>query len=167
LADFGLARHCASPHRPMTSQVVTRWYRAPELLFGSHYYSGGVDIWAAGCIFAELMLRTPYLPGESDMEQLGLIFKALGTPTEDTWPDMSFLPDYVTFTVMPKTPLKHLFTAAGPDALDLLENMLAINPLKRITATEALRHVYFQNEPHPTLPPQLPYPKTTTLRQKR
>lgn len=160
LADFGLARHSASPDRLMTSQVVTRWYRAPELLFGSHYYSGGVDIWAIGCIFAELMLRTPYLPGETDIEQLGLIFKALGTPTEEHWPDLNFLPDYVTFTFVPKTQLKHLFTAASQDALDLLEKMLTMNPLKRITAAEALMHPYFQNEPRPTLPSQLPYPKS-------
>ena len=64
-----------------TSQVVTRWYRAPELLFGARDYGVGVDMWAVGCILAELLLRTPYLPGESDMDQLNTIFRALGTPT--------------------------------------------------------------------------------------
>lgn len=63
-----------------------RWYRPPELLFGSRYYSSAVDIWSVGCIFAELMLRIPYLPGESDMDQLKTIFRALGTPTEEEWP---------------------------------------------------------------------------------
>ena len=63
-----------------------RWYRPPELLFGCRYYSSAVDIWSVGCIFAELMLRTPYLPGESDMDQLKTIFRALGTPTEEEWP---------------------------------------------------------------------------------
>lgn len=63
-----------------------RWYRPPELLFGCRYYSSAVDIWSVGCIFAELMLRTPYLPGESDMDQLKTIFRALGTPTEEDWP---------------------------------------------------------------------------------
>ena len=63
-----------------------RWYRPPELLFGCRYYSTAVDIWSVGCIFAELMLRTPYLPGESDMDQLKTIFRALGTPTEEEWP---------------------------------------------------------------------------------
>jgi serine/threonine protein kinase len=62
------------------------WYRPPELLFGCRYYSTAVDIWSVGCIFAELMLRTPYLPGESDMDQLKTIFRALGTPTEEEWP---------------------------------------------------------------------------------
>jgi len=63
-----------------------RWYRPPELLFGCRYYSTAVDIWSIGCIFAELMLRTPYLPGETDMDQLKTIFRALGTPTEEDWP---------------------------------------------------------------------------------
>ena len=66
--------------------VSPRWYRPPELLFGCRYYSTAVDIWSVGCIFAELMLRTPYLPGESDMDQLKTIFRALGTPTEEEWP---------------------------------------------------------------------------------
>lgn len=70
----------------MTCQVITRWYRPPELLFGCRYYSTAVDIWSVGCIFAELMLRIPYLAGESDMDQLKTIFRALGTPTEDDWP---------------------------------------------------------------------------------
>lgn len=70
----------------------SRWYRPPELLFGCRYYSTAVDVWSVGCIFAELMLRTPYLPGESDMDQLKTIFRALGTPTEEEWPVRLFLP---------------------------------------------------------------------------
>ena len=70
----------------MELTTCTRWYRPPELLFGCRYYSTAVDIWSVGCIFAELMLRTPYLPGESDMDQLKTIFRALGTPTEEEWP---------------------------------------------------------------------------------
>ena len=66
--------------------MSSRWYRPPELLFGCRYYSTAVDIWSVGCIFAELMLRIPYLPGESDMDQLKTIFRALGTPTEEEWP---------------------------------------------------------------------------------
>jgi len=63
-----------------------RWYRAPELLFGAKQYGYAVDMWSVGCIFAELMLRVPYLPGETDIEQLDLMFRALGTPTEEDWP---------------------------------------------------------------------------------
>jgi cyclin-dependent kinase 7 len=66
--------------------MITRWYRAPELLFGARDYESAVDIWSIGCIFAELMLRTPYLPGDGEIQQLDLIFKALGTPTEADWP---------------------------------------------------------------------------------
>lgn len=84
LADFGLARDFGFPSGAMTARVVTRWYRAPELLFGARLYTGAVDVWAAGCIFAELMLRTPFLPGDSDLNQLTTIFRALGTPTD--WP---------------------------------------------------------------------------------
>ena len=68
------------------SYIQDRWYRPPELLFGCRYYSSAVDTWSVGCIFAELMLRTPYLPGETDMDQLKTIFRALGTPTEEEWP---------------------------------------------------------------------------------
>lgn len=84
LADFGLARDFSFPSGAMTPRVVTRWYRAPELLLGARMYTGAVDIWAVGCIFAELMLRIPFMAGESDLNQLSVIFKALGTPED--WP---------------------------------------------------------------------------------
>jgi len=77
-----------------------RWYRPPELLLGARSYSTGVDTWAAGCIFAELMLRVPFMAGESDMEQLNTIFTALGTPSEKDWPvsALLFLPPYPPFS---------------------------------------------------------------------
>ncbi|XP_045302224.1 cyclin-dependent kinase 7 isoform X7 [Prionailurus viverrinus] len=86
LADFGLAKSFGSPNRAYTHQVVTRWYRAPELLFGARMYGVGVDMWAVGCILAELLLRVPFLPGDSDLDQLTRIFETLGTPTEEQWP---------------------------------------------------------------------------------
>ncbi|KAI8323544.1 Pkinase-domain-containing protein, partial [Martensiomyces pterosporus] len=156
LADFGLARDFGDVSRVMTSQTVTRWYRAPELLFGAKNYTGAIDIWAMGCIFAELLLRTPYLPGDSDMNQLKTIFRALGTPTEDDWPGMAKLPAYVEFEKFPKNPLNALFTAAGHDVLDLMGRMLTYNPVGRITAAQALAHPYFANLPRPTPPAKLP-----------
>lgn len=165
IGDFGLCRVQNVPLEPMTSHVVTRWYRAPELLFGARYYGTGVDVWAVGCIFAELMLRTPFLVSDTDMGQLKTIFHALGTPTEEEWPGMSQLPDYVTFPKMPKQHLPHLFTAAPPDAIDLLSRMLTFDPTKRITAREALAHPYFQNAPRPTPPAALP--KTDAARFQR
>ena len=86
IADFGLAKAFGSPNRIYTHQVVTRWYRAPELLFGARMYGTGVDIWAVGCILAELMLKAPFLPGETDLDQLSRIMTALGTPNENNWP---------------------------------------------------------------------------------
>jgi len=85
LADFGLARIVGSPDRQLTNQVYQRWYRAPELLFGCKQYGTAADLWALGCVFAELMLRKPYIAGSSDLDQLGRVFSALGTPTEEEW----------------------------------------------------------------------------------
>ncbi|KXN86568.1 Serine/threonine-protein kinase crk1 [Leucoagaricus sp. SymC.cos] len=156
LADFGLARDFADPGYKMTCQVITRWYRPPELLFGCRYYSTAVDIWSVGCIFAELMLRIPYLPGESDMDQLKTIFRALGTPTEDDWPGHTKLPDYVPVGQFPKPPLRDLFTAASADTLNLLAKCLIYEPRKRISALDALNHPYFFALPYPTHPSKLP-----------
>ncbi|KAG7443597.1 Pkinase-domain-containing protein [Guyanagaster necrorhizus] len=156
IADFGLARDFADPGYKMTCQVITRWYRPPELLFGCRYYGTAVDIWSVGCIFAELMLRTPYLAGESDMDQLKTIFRALGTPTEQDWPGHTKLPDYITVGQFPKTPLRDLFTAASPDALNLLSKCLIYEPRRRISAKDALHHQYFFAQPHPSYPSKLP-----------
>ncbi|KAH9000361.1 kinase-like domain-containing protein [Lactarius akahatsu] len=156
IADFGLARDAADPGYKMTCQVITRWYRPPELLFGCRYYSTAVDIWSVGCIFAELMLRTPYLPGESDMDQLKTIFRALGTPTEEEWPGHTKLPDYVSIGQFPRTPLRDLFTAATADTLNLLSKCIVYEPRKRISAKDALNHPYFFALPYPTHPSKLP-----------
>ncbi|XP_074668448.1 cyclin-dependent kinase 7 isoform X6 [Strix aluco] len=158
LADFGLAKSFGSPNRVYTHQVVTRWYRAPELLFGARMYGVGVDMWAVGCILAELLLRVPFLPGDSDLDQLTRIFETLGTPTEEQWPGMTSLPDYVTFKSFPGMPLQHIFSAAGDDLLNLLQGLFTFNPCTRVTATQALKQKYFSNRPGPTPGNQLPRP---------
>ncbi|GAA6023980.1 hypothetical protein JCM10207_006841 [Rhodosporidiobolus poonsookiae] len=160
VADFGLAREYADEGAKMTCQVVTRWYRAPELLLGARSYSTGVDQWAAGCIFAELMLRVPFLAAETDLEQLNTIFQALGTPDEAVWPGFTHLSSGATFDKKPRTDLRLLFSAASPDAIDLLEGLLAYDPRKRITARAALSHPYFSALPPPTAPSLLPMPKS-------
>uniref|UniRef100_A0A1E1XBG8 Cyclin-dependent kinase 7 n=1 Tax=Amblyomma aureolatum TaxID=187763 RepID=A0A1E1XBG8_9ACAR len=165
IADFGLAKFFGSPTRIYTHQVVTRWYRAPELLFGARIYGTGIDMWAVGCILAELLLRVPFLPGDSDLDQLSRIFQTLGTPAEKDWPGMPALPDYVQFRSFPGTPFRHIFTAAGDDLLDVIGRMLAINPLSRCTCTEALQMPYFSNRPPPTEGPNLPLPAAVV--QKR
>jgi len=167
IADFGLARDAADPGYKMTCQVITRWYRPPELLFGCRYYSTAVDIWSVGCIFAELMLRTPYLPGESDMDQLKTIFRALGTPTEEEWPGHTKLPDYVSVGQFPRTPLRDLFTAASADTLNLLGKSIIYEPRRRISARDALNHPYFFALPNPTQPSKLPKTAAQTAASAR
>ncbi|BFG33136.1 cyclin-dependent kinase D-3 [Prunus yedoensis var. nudiflora] len=158
LADFGLARVFGSPDRRFTHQVFARWYRAPELLFGTKQYGSGVDVWAAACIFAELLLRRPFLQGSSDIDQLGKIFAAFGTPTPSQWPDMVFLPDYVEYQYVPAPPLRSLFPVASDDALDLLAKMFTYDPKVRISVQQALEHRYFTSAPLPTYPDKLPRP---------
>ncbi len=94
LADFGLARAFGIPVRSYTHEVVTLWYRAPDVLMGSRKYSTPVDLWSVGCIFGEMACGRPLFPGTSDHDQLMRIFKMLGTPTEETWPSMHDLPEY-------------------------------------------------------------------------
>ncbi|KAL7192430.1 hypothetical protein ACSBR2_024295 [Camellia fascicularis] len=126
LGDFGLAHLFGSQDRRFTHQVFARWYRAPELLFGAKAYGPAVDVWAAACIFAELLIRRPFLRGNSDIDQLGKIFAAFGTPKAYQWPDMQYLPDYVEYQYSPGKPL--LFPMASDDALDLLMRMFMYDP---------------------------------------
>ncbi|XP_010252062.1 PREDICTED: cyclin-dependent kinase D-1 isoform X2 [Nelumbo nucifera] len=158
LADFGLARIFGSPDRKFTHQVFARWYRAPELLFGTKQYGSAVDVWAAACIFAELLLRRPFLQGSSDIDQLGKIFAAFGTPKPSQWPDMIYLPDYVEYQYVPSPSLRSLFPMASDDALDLLSKMFTYDPKARISVQQALEHRYFSSVPAPTKPVLLPRP---------
>ncbi|CAM8918685.1 unnamed protein product [Rhodiola kirilowii] len=158
LADFGLARIFGSPDRRFTHQVFARWYRAPELLFGTKQYGAGVDVWAAACILAELLLRRPFLQGSSDIDQLGKIFAAFGTPKPSQWPDMVYLPDYVEYQNVPAPPLRSIFQMASDDTLDLLSKMFTYDPKHRISAQQALEHRYFTSAPLPTEPSKLPRP---------
>eukprot|EP00128_Syssomonas_multiformis_P015658 Colp12_sorted_trinity150504_noHs@19507 len=158
ITDFGLARYHGSPQAKYTNTVVTIFYRAPELLYGADLYGWGVDLWAVGCIFAELMLRTPFFPGNNELDQLQLICRALGTPTEKDWPGLGELKLSQMLQVQqwPATPWENMFPAASPDTISLLAALLKYDPQRRITATEALKHVYFFNEPAPTKSDHLP-----------
>jgi len=158
ITDFGLAKTFGSPNRVYTHQVVTGWYRCPELLFGATNYSVGVDMWATGCVLAELLLRAPFLPADSDLGQLSKIFETLGTPTVEDWPGMKDLNDFVEFRIFPRIPFSEIFSAAGDDLLDLLDKMFLYDPKRRATATECLKHPYFSNRPAPTVGHLLPKP---------
>ncbi|KAJ3629092.1 hypothetical protein MTP99_013513 [Tenebrio molitor] len=159
VGDFGLAKLYGSPNRINTHQVVTRWYRSPELLFGAKLYSTGVDMWAVGCILAELLLRAPLFPGESDLDQLTKIFGVFGNPTEENWPGLKSLSDYIEFKPFTPIPLKNIFTAAGDDLLDVIGNLLVLNPLKRIECAKCLSMPFFSNKPAPTVGSKLPLPQ--------
>lgn len=146
IADFGLTRKITNEN--MTSTVVTRWYRAPELLLGCKNYTTSIDIWSLGCIMAELYLRVPFFAGESDISQLDLIFKALGTP-EPTYFDKVTNSLPIKFKQYPKSDLKQLFTAMSNDGMKLMLKMLSFDPSQRPTVLEILLDEYFKNEPLP------------------
>lgn len=154
LADFGLARAFGIPVRHYTHEVVTLWYRAPEILLGARKYSTPVDIWSIGCIFAEMVMRTPLFPGDSEIDQLHKIFQALGTPTEEMWEGVSGLPDYSDR--FPNWRSRHIAeTVRNLDVhgLDLLAQMLIYDPVKRISAVAALSHPYFHDIDRETFKP--------------
>ncbi|KAL1445873.1 hypothetical protein WDU94_003545 [Cyamophila willieti] len=167
IGDFGLAKFFGSPTRLYTHQVVTRWYRAPELLFGARMYGVGIDMWAVGCIICELLLKAPFLPGESDLDQLTRIFQTLGTPSEETWPGVTKLQDFIQFKVFPGIPLNEIFTAAGDDLLQVISSLLCLNPAKRTNCTQTLKMDYFKNKPPPTLGQHLPFPQSMSSPEKK
>lgn len=175
IADFGLARIYQAPLKPLSENgvVVTIWYRAPELLLGAKHYTSAVDMWAVGCIFAELLTLKPLFQGAEvkatpnpfQLDQLDKIFKVLGHPTLEKWPTLANLSHW-------QQDLQHIqghkyeshglhsFVHLAPKspAYDLLSKMLEYDPRKRITAAQALEHEFFRMEPLPgrnaLVPPQ-------------
>jgi len=144
LADFGLARAFGIPLRTYTHEVVTLWYRAPEVLLGSRHYNTAIDMWSVGCIFAEMAMRTPLFPGDSEIDEIFRIFRILGTPNDDTWPGVQSLPDYkTTFPQWSGVPLKQAVPSLNDAGIDLLGLMLIYDPAARISAKRALHHPYF------------------------
>lgn len=147
ICDFGLARgKTGSDDESMTQYVVTRWYRAPEVLCACKDYDEKIDVWSVGCILAELHGREPLFPGENYIQQLELIFRVLGSPKEE---DLEFITNPRAGKFIrglkkkyPKIPFSTLYPKTAPEGLDLIEKMLEFNPNKRITVDEALNHPY-------------------------
>lgn len=149
LADFGLARTSGDKKR-MTPKVITLWYRPPELLLGHQEYDASVDMWSAGCIMAELLLEKPLLPGRDEPDQIFRIFNMFGIPTEETWRGVTRMPLYERYTK--KQTFRNKFVEhmksyskhpLSPECLDLLCQLLQLNPEKRIDAGGAKTHDWF------------------------
>uniref|UniRef100_A0A0K0EEN2 Protein kinase domain-containing protein n=1 Tax=Strongyloides stercoralis TaxID=6248 RepID=A0A0K0EEN2_STRER len=154
LADFGLARTVEIPLRAYTHEIVTLWYRSPEIMLGTKRYSTAVDVWSIACIFGEMASGHPLFDGDSEIDQLYKIFRILGTPNKETWPDVVNLPDY-----KPSFPnwkcnniearfLKYL----SYDGIELLRQMLIYDPVKRADVKYVLKHKYFTDLDKSKLP---------------
>ncbi|GLJ54572.1 hypothetical protein SUGI_1172150 [Cryptomeria japonica] len=182
IADFGLARIYQAPLKPLSDNgvVVTIWYRAPELLLGARHYTSAVDMWAVGCIFAELLTLKPLFqgvevkvaPNPFQLDQLDKIFKVLGHPTPEKWPTLVNLPHWSSDKQHIQ---QHKYDNTGlhnvvhlplkSPAYDLLSKMLEYDPRRRISAAQALEHEYFRMDPLPgrnALVPSQPGEKAVT-----
>jgi len=148
LADFGLARAFGIPVRSYSHEVVTLWYRPPDVLLGSRKYSTPIDIWSAGCIFAEMVTGRPLFPGKDTNDQLYRIIKLMGTPTEESWPTITELPDHknlANFPVFPTKPLPEIVPGLDSVGYDLLGQMIRYNPALRVTAEKGMTHPFFED----------------------
>ena len=149
IADFGLARAFAVPVPAYTHEVVTVWYRPPEILLGAKLYSVPVDLWSIGCVIGEMATGAPLFAGDSEIDTIFKIFQKLGTPSEQVWPGVSELPDYKAS--FPKWPprgwaqIRNTKQQVGTDGIDLLENLMCYAPTRRLSACRALQHPYFRD----------------------
>lgn len=145
IADLGLGRAFTVPVKSYTHEIVTLWYRAPEVLLGSTHYSTAVDMWSVGCIFAEMARKQALFPGDSEFQQLLHIFRLLGTPTEKEWPGVSSLRDWHAYPQWEPQNLARAVPSLGLDGVDLLSKMLKYDPAERISAKAAINHPYFDS----------------------
>ena len=147
IGDFGFSRKLSIPTRRYTREVSTLWYRAPELLLGSPFYSFGIDIWGIGCILAELVMKEPLFEGNSEIEELKLMFNVFGTFNDKLFPGFEKVLNTNKLLVKKKGVgiVNHIKKRSkldvGEECYDLLSKMLVVNQLKRISLNEALKHV--------------------------
>jgi len=156
LADFGLAIGSAGQSHQLINYVVTRWYRAPELLLDQKNYGPAIDMWSTGCILGEMLARRPLFRGNSSKDQLRLILSLLGKPKPE---DVEFVdkPRYKEMLLKMQEkaaiPWNKIFHKASEEALDLLDKSLQFSPDRRINATDALKHPYFESLHNPEFEP--------------
>jgi len=152
LADFGLSRAFTLPVPKYTHEVVTVWYRPPEILLGAVHYSVPVDMWGVGCIIGEMATGHPLFAGDSEIDTAFKIFMKLGTPTEEMWAGVTDLPDFKS--TFPKWPAKgwanirNTAAQVGADGIDVLEQLFKYAPRQRISARRALQHPYVRDAVH-------------------
>ncbi|CAF1124581.1 unnamed protein product, partial [Didymodactylos carnosus] len=158
IGDFGLARQFTLPNGSMTPMVVTLWYRAPELLFGSKFQTTAIDIWSAGCVIGELLSHRPLLPGRSEIHQINLIIDMFGTPTEKIWEDLNELPLLKNFQLrqQPYNNFTQTFPWLSKAGIILMNFMFMYDPNKRATAADCLSNSYFKEAPLPCEPEYMP-----------
>jgi len=153
LGDFGLARAFGVPVNTFSNEVVTLWYRAPDVLLGSRTYSTSIDVWSCGCIFAEMISGVPLFRGRDNQDQLLHIMRIIGTPSDAQFQKMFKETPEITlkpYPRYPKMPFQQVLPKASPQAVDLLERLLKFDPAERISAAEALSHPYFTSVTTPT-----------------
>ncbi|XP_015056283.1 probable serine/threonine-protein kinase At1g54610 [Solanum pennellii] len=169
IADFGLANFFDNQQSvPLTSRVVTLWYRPPELLLGASHYGTAVDLWSTGCILGELYVAKPIMPGRTEVEQLHKIFKLCGSPTEEYWKKTKLSYSAVFKPIQPyKRCIGERFKELPPSAVGLLETLLSIDPALRGTAVGALESEFFTTKPFACDPSSLPtYPPSKEIDAK-
>lgn len=149
IADFGLARAFTVPVPKYTHEVVTVWYRPPEILLGCTLYSVPVDLWSIGCVLGEMATGAPLFAGDSEIDTIFKIFQKLGTPNENMWPGVSDLPDFKpTFPRWPPrgwTAIRNTSAQVGADGVDMLDRLMCYDPRRRLSARRALQHPYFRD----------------------
>lgn len=146
IADFGLARAFVPPIRAFTHEVVTLWYRPPEILLGQKVYALPVDMWAVGTILAEMVTKKPLFPGDCEIDEVFKIFRVLGTPDEHAWPGVTELRDWNNeFPQWVPMNLSRVVPGLCDAGYQLMESFLALDPKNRMTAREALSHPYFDD----------------------
>ncbi|XP_071961539.1 cyclin-dependent kinase 17-like isoform X2 [Antedon mediterranea] len=145
LADFGLARAKSVPSKTYSNEVVTLWYRPPDVLLGSTEYNQSIDMWGVGCIFYEMAAGRPLFPGSTVEDQLHLIWKVLGTPVDKTWPNITSNEDFVSykFPVYRAEALINIAPRLDTTGLDLLGKLLRYEGKNRLSATEATKQLFF------------------------